>query len=990
MNKFYNYGGIQHALLLLVFLTGITLIVQAQPVGATINNPVVVSVYNSGGSFSYNNTRNNATANGYQNNMGQASDDIYYRFTLTVPASLSASLCGSTFDTYLHLLDASGTVLQSNDDNGPLCAGTQSSLQRQLSVGTYYIVTEGYSSYSGNLVLSLSLTGMQTPLVAGTLSPPTQSIAYNTAPANLSTTTATGGAGSYTYQWQISADNSNWANLSGATATSYGPPALTASIYYRIKITSGSETVYTNTATITVAPPPATVAIENRNFIKVWEAKYPTINANELLSKSVQDVSHVAQYFDGLGRPEQTVVKQGSLNTATGVFKDVVTPVEYDEFGREAKKYLPFVSADVIGQYKPGALAAQSNYYNESTNPSSPLKGQGESYFYSQTVFEASPLNRVLESYAPGVNWAGTAAQATEASRHGIKAKYWINTNNDSVRIWDVLDPKFAVTIIDYKEGTQTVKYEWSSYLSKGATTSFLGYRELPNGEWIGMGAGSPLSPRIITIPTGDYEYSVIFWKNGNYTDRIIFNSHNSPPVRFSRNNEFADYNSSGFYEKGQLYKNGTVDEHNKQVIEFKDKEGRVVLKKVQLTATPDDGSGKGHTGWICTYYIYDDLGNLRCVIQPEGVKWLAANNWDFSSPSGGGQVGAEQCFRYEYDGRQRMIMKQVPGAKPVYMVYDQRDRLVMTQDGNQRTQNNWLFTHYDNLNRPVATGLIAGAANDFITHINNAAAIADPGATPYPTLPAGTVKFTETFYDDYSWLALKGITAINENYDPVHNGYLYSNNSAGNNNFPYEQKNEKDNRTKGMVTGTKVTELNTPTNVMYTLTVYDSKARPIQVKSINQTGGTDIATTQYSWAGQALVMVTRQEKVAGGSASLTTITKNSYDALGRLIQTTKNIIDNINSIASGEKIIAQNQYDELGQLKNKQLGGPETSLWGAGGLQKYDYNIRGWLLGVNRDYVSGQIGGGAFGFELSYDKLPSFGGAGGGLMFNGNIATIT
>src|SRR5688500_6247560 len=52
------------------------------------------------------------------------------------------------------------------------------------------------------------------------------------------------------------------------------------------------------------------------------------------------------------------------------------------------------------------------------------------------------------------------------------------------------------------------------------------------------------------------------------------------------------------------------------------------------------------------------------------------------------------------------MIMKQVPGADPVYMVYDARDRLVLTQDGNQRLDSMWTFTKYDALNRPILTGL--------------------------------------------------------------------------------------------------------------------------------------------------------------------------------------------------------------------------------------------------------------------------------------------
>jgi hypothetical protein len=39
-------------------------------------------------------------------------------------------------------------------------------------------------------------------------------------------------------------------------------------------------------------------------------------------------------------------------------------------------------------------------------------------------------------------------------------------------------------------------------------------------------------------------------------------------------------------------------------------------------------------------------------------------------------------------------------------MVYDNRDRLVFTQDGNQRSAHQWLITFYDAMNRPVETGI--------------------------------------------------------------------------------------------------------------------------------------------------------------------------------------------------------------------------------------------------------------------------------------------
>jgi len=77
-----------------------------------------------------------------------------------------------------------------------------------------------------------------------------------------------------------------------------------------------------------------------------------------------------------------------------------------------------------------------------------------------------------------------------------------------------------------------------------------------------------------------------------------------------------------------------------------------------------------------------------------------------------GDAVIRQLCYYYEYDSRERMVVKQLPGADPVYMVYDNRDRLVLTQDGNLRKDkdgimlNKWLFIKYDELNRPVMTGI--------------------------------------------------------------------------------------------------------------------------------------------------------------------------------------------------------------------------------------------------------------------------------------------
>jgi hypothetical protein len=167
-------------------------------------------------------------------------------------------------------------------------------------------------------------------------------------------------------------------------------------------------------------------------------------------------------------------------------------------------------------------------------------------------------------------------------------------------------------------------------------------------------------------------------------------------------------------YDAGQLYKNVTIDEQGHAVVEFKDKEGQVVLKRVQVGTVASDYSG--NSGWLSTYYIYDDLNQLRFVIPPKAVAaMLTAGSWTLST-----DMINELCFRYEYDYRKRMMAKKVPGAGWVYMVYDFRDRLVFTQDARMALTTQWLGTLYDAINRPVSTGMInySGTPNQLQSYV--------------------------------------------------------------------------------------------------------------------------------------------------------------------------------------------------------------------------------------------------------------------------------
>jgi hypothetical protein len=295
------------------------------------------------------------------------------------------------------------------------------------------------------------------------------------------------------------------------------------------------------------------------------------------------------------------------------------------------------------------------------------------------------------------------------------------------------------------------------------------------------------------------------------------------------------------------------------------------VLKKVQNTATADNGSGSAHSGWLCTYYIYDDYDNLRCVVQPRGTE-LLDGNWDLSNAT----ILAEQCFRYEYDQRNRMIMKKVPGSAEVYMVYDVRDRLVMTQDGNMRPGGNWLTTVYDDLDRPVQTSYSGSAG------------------TP----------LSVTHYDDYG-----SLPALSDLYNSSWDGNFKS---TDNNTWPYPQKPAKSTATKGLPTWTQAAVLS-PSGIgalLTAVTLYDVKGRPIQVQSQNVTGGTNVVTTQYTWAGQALTTVQSEQK-SGNNAQTTVIsTSTAYDDLGRPLQVQELLSNSLVGAMPAPRLVSSLQYD--------------------------------------------------------------------------------
>lgn len=420
-------------------------------------------------------------------------------------------------------------------------------------------------------------------------------------------------------------------------------------------------------------------------------------------------------------------------------------------------------------------------------------------------------------------------------------------------------------------------------------------------------------------------------------------------------------------YQAGSLLVEEVTDEQGLKKIAYKDELGRMVLSKVQVANAP----AAGHSGWLCTYYVYDEMNNLRIVIPPKAVEALIAVSWNLS---GNASIRTGLCYAYYYDNKGRMIMKFIPGKGKSYIAYDLMGRVVMTQDANLRTSSQWAFVKYDGQDRPVKSGLIISASGkDAI--ISAAAASSD-----YPAL-SGTYTVTgETFYDDYNWVSGTSLTSSLATTHINSTNFFTSYNVSPD----FAQPISVNNRIRGSATGSKRIIIGTNT-YLFSLSLFDDKGRIIQTKQTNISGGTDIATMQYNYAGLVLRSHLSHQNAGTNAQTYTVLTKYSYDHTGR----SKTVVKNING--TGDKIIVQNTYNELGQVSSKKLAPAFNSNAGLETLS-FDYNIRGWLLGMNRDYIKDVNTTAWFGFEIAYENSTNIiaGQSYANPQLNGNIAGTT
>ena len=292
----------------------------------------------------------------------------------------------------------------------------------------------------------------------------------------------------------------------------------------------------------------------------------------------------------------------------------------------------------------------------------------------------------------------------------------------------------------------------------------------------------------------------------------------------------------------------------------FTDEMGHVVLTRQMKGSETHD-----------TYYVYDDKSNLCFVLQP---MYQSSANLDL------------YAFQYKYDGRNRCIWKKLPGAGYMEMVYDNADRLVFSQDGNQRalTSGNWTYYKYDGLNR-----------------------LTEQGTCTNKVTTSGTNVLVQHFYDSYAFRSQAGFNNSNFPDDASGNG-------------------------KGALTASVATVLGS-SNKIYTAYYYDIKGRVVKTVQSNPLGGYDVAATVYTFTNKPATVT--HTHTASGKTTRTEVYTYSYNHADRLLK--------VEHTLGGTKItLADYAYDNLGRLQSKSLHGSATN------KLTYAYNVRGWLTGIS------------------------------------------
>lgn len=376
-----------------------------------------------------------------------------------------------------------------------------------------------------------------------------------------------------------------------------------------------------------------------------------------------------------------------------------------------------------------------------------------------------------------------------------------------------------------------------------------------------------------------------------------------------------------GIREKPQLLQNGQYSSNELDVIEVLDEDGHVKYNFVDKEGHMILERNIADSDTLDTYYIYDDFGNLCYVLPPMAVDSLV------NMP----QSLDIYAYQYRYDYRHRCVGKKLPGCDWIEQIYDHNNRLIFSQDGEQRKRKEWSFSFSDLLGREVLTGIYHGMPNSDVCDASDIYAVfsIDNGteATCYGYLlhcPGSILTdslevLQANYYDTYqhTW-SVPGFTKELEYIEDKNFGRQYNNKQVQ--------------HCKNLLTGTMRRVLENDQE-LYANYYYDYYRNLIQIRHMSITGKIVVSKSAFNFNGQAV----KVSEEYGRDAKVEK--RYIYDHVGRLT--------NEMHIVGNDTTRFVYSYSEIGRLKSLTRINGLDSL-----ITTNDYNIRGWLTKIDSPFL--------------------------------------
>lgn len=402
------------------------------------------------------------------------------------------------------------------------------------------------------------------------------------------------------------------------------------------------------------------------------------------------------------------------------------------------------------------------------------------------------------------------------------------------------------------------------------------------------------------------------------------------------------DFTAGGYYKANTLIKKTTKDEDDKPTEVFTNTSGQTLLiRKVN--------NNKGTIQYLDTYYVYDEFGNLVLVVPPKAAfSTIAELNAHLNT----------LCYQYRYDQYNRLAEKKIPGKNYwESIVYDKQNRPVLTQDANQDA-NQWSFVKYDEMGRTVYSGLFASVASraSLQTTLNSMSSNALNNEARSET--SFTAAGTAIYYTNNAF-PTESLTVLSVNY--------YDSYPAGSPSVPASILQQStlaqtpvSITSNGYTTSRSIKSLPTASYVKNieddswssSFIWYDRQTRPIGTYAKNYLGGYTRTESEIDFSGAILQTFVYHKRLNTDTEKVIR-QRFIYDDQKRL----KKQYHQVNTMP--EELLAENTYNDLGQLVNKQVGNNLQSI-------DYTYNLRGNLIRVNDP---ANLGEKLFGYEIKFQN---------------------